>query len=64
MREYCLNRLENVNNNLTAIIRRLKKLKPKKIGKKRLAAAKSPTKLTNADFDRKLTEPFENESAG
>jgi len=36
MRVYCLNRLENVQNNVSGILSRLKKLKPKKVfGKKR-----------------------------
>ena len=38
MREYCLVRLENVESNLSAILARLKKLKPKKNNKKRVAA--------------------------
>lgn len=51
MREYCLIRLENVNNNLNAIMRRLKKLKPKKNGKKRPAdgAAKTHVRSVNAN---------------
>ena len=38
MREYCLGRLENIETNLSAILQRLKKLKPKKNNKKRVAA--------------------------